>query len=177
MDYLSQYIVPFHSLNDKEHSFVFVANDEFFKEFEEGIIKGGEISVQLAVVKKTNGLHLGFSLNGIVKIVCDRCLELYNEDVDFKDSIFVEFAEVTDFDTNRDVVTLDKNTSEINVSQFIYEFSNFALPFKHCHPDDVNGKPTCNQEMLKLLDKHLLKVEDQVIDPRWEKLVELKNKC
>jgi uncharacterized metal-binding protein YceD (DUF177 family) len=174
MDYLSQYIVPFHDLNDKQHTFDFVVNNEFFNYFEEGIVKGGDIKVQLTVVKKTSGLHLSFSLSGFVKIICDRCLELYNQDINFEDSIFVEFGEETDFDTNRDVVILDKNTSEINISQFIYEFSNFALPLQHYHPDTADGKPGCNPEMLELLNKHLLKKEDQVIDPRWEKLKELK---
>ena len=174
MDYLSQYIVPFHGLDGKEHNFDFVVNDEFFKHFEEGIIEGGEVKAQLTVVKKTSGLHLNLNLTGFVKIVCDRCLELYDQEIDFDDSIFVEFGEETDFDTNRDVVTLDKNTSEINISQFIYEFSNFALPFQHYHPDTADGQTGCNKEMLDLINKHLPKEEEEAIDPRWEKLKELK---
>ena len=175
MDYLSQYIVPFHGLDNKEACFDFVVNDEFFSYFEEGIIKGGDIDVQIAVVKKSTSLTLTIGLKGAVKIASDRCLEVYSENIEFEDTILVEFGEETDFDTNRDVVILDRNKSEINISQFIYEFANFALPFQHYHPDTADGKLGCNQEMLNLLNEHLL-VEEEIIDPRWEKLKDLKIK-
>lgn len=174
MDYLSQYIIPFHGLDNKDRCFDFVVKDEFFGYFEEGIIKGGDIDVQVAVVKNSSSISLTISLKGSVKIICDRCLDIYSEKIEFNDKILVELGEETNFDTNRDVVILDKNKSEINIAQFIYEFANFALPLQHYHPDTVDGKLGCNQEMLDLLEKHLLNEEDEVIDPRWDKLKELK---
>ncbi len=62
----------------------------------------------------------------------------------------------------------------MDISQFIYEFAHFALPVKHFHPNDENGDPMCNEDMLNILDDHAV-VEEEVIDSRWEKLLELKN--
>jgi uncharacterized metal-binding protein YceD (DUF177 family) len=45
------------------------------------------------------------------------------------------------------------------------------------HPDDENGNSTCDSEMLNLLDSMQQKEHDEnEIDPRWEKLKELKIK-
>ncbi|PLX09439.1 MAG: hypothetical protein C0596_02575 [Marinilabiliales bacterium] len=173
MNYLSQYIVQFHGLDKNEHRFNFTVNDEFFEYFEDGIIKGGDFDVIMILIKKTGSLHLNISLKGSVQIVCDRCLELYKQDIDFEDTVSVEFGDETNFDTNSECVILDKNKSEINISQFIYEFANFALPLQHYHPDDENGNSGCNVEMLELLNKHLIKEEEKT-DPRWDALKELK---
>ncbi len=175
MDYLSQYIVPFYGLDNKSYQFDFVVEDRFFDYFENEIIKGGNIDIKLTLIKKTSTLHLKFNLSGFVKIICDRCLELYDQIIKFENSIVVEFGNETNFDTNKDIVMLDKNKSEINISQFIFEFINFAIPLKHFHPDTKDGNPGCNIEMLEILNKHLIK-EDDVIDSRWEKLKEIKNK-
>jgi uncharacterized metal-binding protein YceD (DUF177 family) len=175
VNYLSQYIIPFHGLDSKEHLFNFTVEDAFFDYFETKIIKGGVIDVNLDLIKESNSLHLKLSLKGSVKIICDRCLELYDQDIDFTDTIVVEFGEETNFDTNRDCVILANDKSEINISQFIYEFANFALPLQHYHPDKENGEPGCNKEMLEILNKHIVSEDNKNIDPRWEKLKELKN--
>jgi uncharacterized metal-binding protein YceD (DUF177 family) len=59
----------------------------------------------------------------------------------------------------------------------MYEYVATALPIRHVHPDDENGLSTCDTEMLNLLDKMQQKDDDEKeIDPRWEKLKELKVK-
>ncbi len=174
MNYLSQYIVPFSGLENKEHVFSFVVEDEFFTFFDDKLIKGAKLDVDLHLVKKAHSLHLKIRLNGYVKLICDRCLEVYNQQINFTDTVNVEFGEETDFDTNSDIVILDKKKSEINISQFIYEFTNFALPLQHYHPQDENGNDTCDVKMIEILNNHLVK-EEEKIDPRWEALKELKN--
>jgi uncharacterized protein len=53
------------------------------------------------------------------------------------------------------------------------------LPFRRVHPEDENGDPACNPEMIRKLEEHLGKQEykDQT-DPRWDALkrfIEKKN--
>ena len=174
MNYLSQYIVPFNGLDNKENQFDFVVTDEFFDCFEENTIKGGNIDVSLLLLKKSNSLHLKIHLKGSVKLICDRCLELYEQSIDFMDTIVAEYGEETNFDTNSESVTLEKGKTEINIAQFIYEFAHFGLPLQHYHPDTELGQPGCSKEMLDILNQHLVDEEQEVIDPRWEKLKEIK---
>jgi len=177
MNYLDQYIIQFSGLdNDKEYSYNFIVGDAFFLNFEKSDIKGGNLDISVDLLKKSRSLTLNISLKGYANIVCDRCLDIYIQDINFKDSILVMFADETNFDTNEDYITLDHNLNEINISQFIYEFANFALPFVHYHPLDKNKLPTCNPEMLKLIEKHSsIEQEGNTIDIRWEKLIDLKN--
>ena len=120
-------------------------------------------------------MDLNINICGKLKIVCDRCLEEYYEQISFADSINVEFGDETNFDTDKDYVILDRNENEINIAQFIYEFANFALPLAHYHPNDKNGNPGCNPEMLKALKKYSNIKKTKEADPRWEKLKEIKN--
>lgn len=174
----NQYIIPLDGLEEREYSFGFKADDTFFQSYESGEIKGGEVDVKVTLLKKKTSLLLNFDLSGTVKLTCDRCLEIYNQPIEINDEILVNYGDETNFDTNSDAVTLSRDANSIDVSSFIYEYSHFALPIAHYHPDDADGNPTCNQKMMDLIDKYKVddteKTED-AIDPRWEALRELKN--
>jgi uncharacterized metal-binding protein YceD (DUF177 family) len=177
MDCLDQYIIPFSGLdNDKEYNYSFIVEDSFFSNFEKSEIKGGDINVDVTLFKKPTSINIKIKLKGVVSIICDRCLDAYKQDIKFEDLILVVLSNETNFDTNEDFVTLDQNSGEINISQFIYEFAHFALPFTHYHPIDKNGNSTCNPEMLKILNDHSVKEPDnEIVDARWAKLIEIKN--
>jgi uncharacterized metal-binding protein YceD (DUF177 family) len=175
LDYLSQYIIPFKGLDNTEYCYSFQVEDKFFEFFEKSLIKGGKIDVELNLTKRSHSLTLDLTLKGFVQLECDRCLELYDQEIHFNNSINVELGDETNFDVDEDFVLLDRNESEINISQFIYEFAHFALPFSHFHPLDKDGKSKCDPKMLELLSKHA-QPEIEKVDPRWEKLNELKNK-
>ncbi|MDD2634321.1 MAG: DUF177 domain-containing protein [Bacteroidales bacterium] len=176
MDYLSQYIVPFSGLDNNEHNFDFVVSDEFFTQFDDSTINGGNINVNLKLLKKTDSLQLKISLKGTVNILCDRCLDYYDQEISFSDMVLVEFGAETNFDSNQDCVLLKKGKTEINIAQLIYEFSHFALPLQHYHPNTKTGETGCNKEMLDILNNYLIDEDDEKIDPRWEKLKDIKNK-
>ena len=171
----NQYIVAFNGLDNSDYDFDFKVKDEFFSCFEASEIKGGDLTVKLILTKKPHSLELQISLKGKVRIICDRCLEEFEEKIKFSDTIMVEFGEQTNFDTDEDYVILSKSENEINISQFIYEFAHFALPFTRIHHNDKTGKSGCNPEMLAILEKHRATKEEKTADPRWEKLAEIKN--
>lgn len=174
----NQYIIPLDGLAEKEYTFAFKADDAFFLSHEGGEIKGGEVDVKVTLLKKKTSMLMNFDLSGTVKLTCDRCLELYNQPIEISDEILVNYGDETNFDTNSDAVTLSRDANSIDVSSFIYEYSHFALPIAHYHPEDADGNPTCDPKMIDLIDKYKVeeteKTED-AIDPRWEALRELKN--
>ena len=49
-----------------------------------------------------------------------------------------------------------------------------ALPIKRVHPDDKNGKSTCDPVMLKKLEELIIDEETDT-DPRWDELKKLMN--
>ena len=179
MDSVNQHIIPLDGLGETEHIFRFKADDTFFQSYDKSEIKGGQVDVKVTLLKKKTSMLLNFELSGTVKLTCDRCLDLYDQPIAISDEILVNYGDETNFDTNSDAVTISRDADEIDISEFIYEYSHFALPIAHYHPEDANGNPTCNPSMIELIDKYKVdetevKTED-AIDPRWEALRELKN--
>ena len=178
MERENQYIIPLDGLEEKEYSFDFKADDAFFQSYGSGDIEGGDVDVKVTLLKKKTSMLLNFDLSGTVKLTCDRCLELYEQPIEINDDVLVNYGDETNFDTNSDAVTLSREATSIDVSSFIYEYSHFALPIAHYHPDDANGNPTCNPKMMELIDKYKVEATEKTedaIDPRWEALRELKN--
>lgn len=179
METENRYVILLDGLEEKEYSFSFKADDAFFQSYEKSEIKGGLVDVKVTLLKKKSSLLLNFDLSGTVKLICDRCLDIYDQPISISDDILVNYGEETNFDTNSDAVTLSRDANSLDVSTFIYEYSHFALPIAHYHPEDADGNPTCNPEMVDLLNKYKVdetnKDTNNAIDPRWEALRELKN--
>lgn len=179
MDSVNQHIIPLDGLGETEHIFRFRADDAFFQSYDKGEIKGGEVDVKVTLHKRKTSLLMDFDMSGTVKLTCDRCLELYDQPIAISDEILVNYGDETNFDTNSDAVTLSRDADEIDISEFIYEYSHFALPIAHYHPNDANGNPTCDPKMMELLGKYKVEETEErtedAIDPRWEALRELKN--
>ncbi len=77
------------------------------------------------------------------------------------------------FEDGDDIVSLPLEASEIDISQYLYEYVTLLLPQRRIHPDNEEGSSGCNQEALKILNKLSAKEEDK-IDPRWEALKKIK---
>ena len=131
MESKNRYVIDLDGLDEKEYFFEMKADDAFYQSYEQGDIKGGDVFIKVSLLKKKSSLLLNFDLSGKVKLVCDRCLEIYEQPIAISDDILVNYGEETNFDTSSDAVTLSRDSSSIDVSQFIYEYSHFALPIAH----------------------------------------------
>ena len=63
---------------------------------------------------------------------------------------------------------------KLDLKQHFYEFIYLALPIKRVHPDDKSGNSTCDPDMLKKLNEHIVE-EEPDNDPRWDELKKLMN--
>ena len=75
-----------------------------------------------------------------------------------------------------DLIIVPEDDESFDISWFLYEFIQLNIPIKHVH---APGK--CNPAMIKMLEEHSVtrsdgREEEQIVDPRWSKLTELKNK-
>ncbi len=174
MEKLGKYCIPLAGLDSgKEYSFSFVAEDDFFSNYEDSRISGGRIDVDACLIKRSSSYFLELSISGDLKVGCSRCLEILVQEVCFKDNIEIEMGLETNFDTNESFVTLEKNAEVINISQFIYEFCDFALPLRNVHPDNSDGESGCDPEMIKIIEKY--SSANQATDPRWDELKKIMN--
>jgi uncharacterized metal-binding protein YceD (DUF177 family) len=170
---LKDFVIQFSGLEEGIHTFEFIVDNKFFKEFEMSEINEGNVNVDVQMDKQTTMMILDFAINGYITCVCDRCLENYPENITGNERIILKFSEDKSEESD-EIKVLSPSENEIDISQDIYEFINLLLPIKRVHPDDKKGKSTCNPEIIKILEK--LNVQKN-IDPRWDELkkISLKN--
>lgn len=176
------YNVSFAGLSLGQHDFEFKITQSFFDLFEfEQDFHSPDLKINLILDKKNNFLELDFKLSGTVELNCDLTNEPYRQELDGNSSLIVKFGEEYD-NSDDEVWVIPHGEHSVNIAQMIYEMTLLAVPVKRIHPDVLSGKS--HSEMLDLLDEYSLQEEEETeqessneeeIDPRWEKLKQLKN--
>ncbi len=170
MNQLLKYRIVYQGLAEGKHEFGFDVDNMFFEALEYSEIEKGNLKVSVLLNKKSTFLELDFQINGTVNLMCDRCLENFDQPIQFEGKLYVKFSE-QESDLAEDVIYLSPADHEIDISHYIYESINLSIPLKRVHPKDKKGNVTCNPEMLEKLNNY--KVEESAednIDPRWEEL-------
>jgi len=169
------YVIPLSGLKEGHHTFDFEIGNEFFEKFEESEIKEGRLTAVVGIEKRSSHLDLVVRVSGTVMISCDRCLEMFSRPVESENRLLVKTGKNISED-DPDVLSLSSDEHELDLMQHFYEFIHLALPIKRVHPDDKNGRSTCNPEMLKKLNELLVEDEEEKHnDPRWDDLKKLMN--
>ena len=177
-DKRDDYVIRLSGVEVGNHKYSMICDKAFFELTGLNEIEEGNIIVRIDMEKSANMLSLHFQFTGTVTVHCDRCLEFLSIPVDFTDFLIVNLVSHIDesFDSDDNIWQLHEKTHELDLLHFLYEAIKLALPTQLIHPDDENGNPTCNPEMLRKLAELAPKEEQQntETDPRWDKLKDLK---
>lgn len=169
MKTLKQYSIPFTGLRIGQHQFNYEVDGHFFNEFEYSLVKDGLLKVDLVLEKQETMMVLEFHIQGSIFLSCDKCLADFPFQLDTKDKLIAKFSDIEEELDSEEVVILTKNENEIDVSPFIYEMINLAVPYINLCEDPGNTD-SCDQEMLakvaELSEGHGEKNEKS--DPRWD---------
>jgi DUF177 domain-containing protein len=171
---MDEYDIPVYGLKDGIHEYNFEAGLEFFKYFENQDVPDGNLRIDVLLDKKPQLMELNFRIKGSVSIICDRCLDLFIHPVELEEKLYIRFGDRTE-EISENLIVMSREESRFNISHFVYEFIVLSLPVQRVHPDKKNGKPGCNTEMLKKLEKHTMPPAEDTIDPRWNALRNLMN--
>jgi len=169
------YKIPFRGLKEGKHQYEYHIDDRFFDSFSENELKGGDLQVEIELIKRSTGIESTFEISGQVKVACDRCLEDYDCPVSYAGKLFFEFGteskEISD-----ELIMIAPGEDYLEMDKFIYEFISLSLPFQKFHPNDEKGNSLCNPDMLaKLNNMTVNNNDDEIDDPRWDKLRDLIN--
>lgn len=149
-----QFVLNHKGLKPGTYHYDFQVDDAFFEHVEGSEIEKAHFSVHLTLHKKSQFMELEFLLDGVVKVPCDRCLDLVALPIHGAHLLVVRFGEETQ--TDDEVIVISPFEERFDVSQFIYEYAHFGLPLRRIHPDDAEGMSTCNPEMLEALGRYLV---------------------
>ena len=172
MDFIKEFVIPFGGLKIGIHHFDFEIDDQFFEHFKYSEIKKGKVTVHLKMEKEEKMLLLKFSLEGNVRVPCDRCYEPVDIRINGDESLIVKPGDGY-YEESEEIQIIPEGDTQLDISPFLYEYVHLLLPVRRTHPEDENGKSLCNPEIVKRIDEISTSLEP---DPRWEILKKLKTK-
>ena len=176
--------IKFSGLKSGIYHYDYTLDDSFFSEFKNEKILGGKVFFDVKLEKNERMMLFFFAYSGKVRTTCDRCLEELEWPIEGEETICVKLSD-TESSDDENVVILPESAYKIDLAQLMYEFVAVAMPIQCVHPDDADGNPTCDPEMLKYIsEEQEIETEEteneeeetgnEEIDPRWEALLKLK---
>ena len=175
MKELKNYIIPFVGLSIGSHRFDYQVKDEFFEFFEYEEFNSADINVVLDFNKRSNHFDLNFKFDGKVNVNCDVTNEEF--DMSLEGSLRLLVNEGEEFnDDNPEILILPHGEYELNVAQYIYEMIILSQPLKKVHPGIEDG--SLDSEVYNKLEElrpqgSIEEIEEEKVDPRWDKLKDL----
>lgn len=160
------YTISFSGLSIGEYEFDFEVDNTLFEEYENEDILGADVSLNVLLKKEERMMSFDFSFEGVLNVLCDRCLDPLNIDVRGVNTLFVKFGEENKEDDD-DVIIISNKENKIDLSQYIYEYILMQKPMRCVHKEGE-----CNKDMLDRIDN--IENNKESIDPRWESLKDIK---
>ncbi|HLG36238.1 MAG TPA: DUF177 domain-containing protein [Bacteroidia bacterium] len=154
------YTIQLAGLSAGQHTFDFIADDKFFARYDQSIVQHGKVDVTVTLLKQERVMILDFSYEGWVQLTCHRCLEEFDLPLVGDNRLLVKWGTHTEEESD-EIITIASGESSLDVSQYIYEYINLMIPLRTVHPDDADGNSLCNKETLQILNKHLVKQEEE----------------
>ena len=169
---LERFKIDLKALTTEETTLEWSVDDGFFKALEQTEVESGALHVSLSIRKASGFFELHFHAVGTVSIMCDRCLDLMEQPIETDYQTVVKLGSTNSEED--DAIMVDEEEGMLDTSWLIYELIALAIPIQHVH---APGK--CNPAMTKALeelsaDRSGDEESTQAIDPRWEKLKNLK---
>lgn len=170
---LIQFSIPFRGLQNGLHEYDFRLDDSFFANFENALIRSGNIQLQLQFDKRPDLQVLLFDFEGRVKTSCDRCLAEIELPVEGTEQLIIKTSaeEEADLD-DPDVIFIGPEIQQLNVAPYIYEFVSLALPMIKTYDCEEDEPRPCNMDMLKFLveEQEEQSDSDAATPSVWEEL-------
>ena len=172
MGSLERFKIDLKGLTDELTELSYDLGKDYFEALDETEVQSGALHVSVSIRKASGFFELHCHTVGTVDIPCDRCLDLMAQPIEADNRLTVKLGSTPSEDD--DVVTVDEEEGILDLSWLIYEFIALAIPIQHVHE---TGK--CNPAMTQVLeelsaDRSGDEASSQAIDPRWEKLLQLK---
>lgn len=170
-------VIQFNGLKSRIYNYDFKLDNSFFSTYKNEKILDADIVFDVKLEKKERMMLFHFNFSGTLTTTCDRCLGEMTLPTEGEQTLCVKFGDDKESD-DENVVILPESEYRIDLAQWMYEFVAVQIPIRCVHPDDADGNPTCDPEMMCFItdedsDKEKQTDEDN-IDPRWEALKNLK---
>lgn len=169
---LERFKIDLKALTTEETSLEWEVDNSFFEALDDVEVQGGALHVSASIRKVSGFFELQLHATGTVDIPCDRCLDLMAQPVEADNLLTVKLG--SENSEEGDTIVVDEDEGILDAAWLVYETIALAIPIQHVH---APGK--CNPAMTQVLeelsaDRSGDEESSQPVDPRWEKLKDLK---
>jgi len=173
MNVLEHFIIPYKGMGIGIHKLEFDIDNDFFETFDASHLTNGVFRVLVEMDKRHDSSVFTFLISGSTYTNCDRCLESINLPMSGKYNLHVKHG--IDGESDDEILYIHPETSTLNLSQFIYEFTLLSMPLVKIYGCENDETPPCNFDILDKLDQDINDVSDLKNDDGiWDSLNGLK---
>lgn len=166
-------IIPISGLNLGIHQYKITVNDRFFTAVQSDEIQNGDFDVSLIIDKKPKTVLINISIDGTIQTNCDRCLANIALPIQGEQTYAFKFVEeLEETDDDEELVILDRNTTEIDLAEYIYETIGLSIPMIKTYDCESEENKPCDETTLKHLE---LQEDEQEGNPVWDILKNINN--
>lgn len=145
-------MIPLNGLPAGKSVFSWHAGKEFFDGFDNSEILDADLDVRAEVEKSGSYLGANITVDGVLTVPCDRCLEALEMPVDELVRLSFKFGdepaggEADAAEGERETVWLPTDGGDIDLGQIVYDYACLALPMQRIHAEGE-----CNPEAVRWL--------------------------
>jgi uncharacterized metal-binding protein YceD (DUF177 family) len=173
---VKDYVINIVGLSNQKHAFRFEVNDSFFERHGRQMVESGDFGVDVMLDKHATFLEAFFEISGRARLVCDRSLEPFDQELEIRKKLIFKLGNETK-EVSDEIVVIAHETAQLDLAQYIYEFVCLAVPMKRLHPRfrDEEDNPAEEGRLVYRTAPAAAQTDaaEEKTDPRWEKLKNL----
>jgi len=166
------YRVNIAGLSNDVHTFQYEIDDAFFGQYGRDLVSGGSFHADVVLDKTESMITVGFEIHGRAMLICDRCLEPFDYPIDLHKAVIFKFGEL-DEEISDEIVNIRRDTIQLEIGQYIYEFISLEVPMKKLHPR-FRDEELPGEGKIVYTSGEEPEPPDEPTDPRWDILKKLK---
>ena len=170
---MKELVIPFAGMKEGDYSFSAELDDTFFEALEFPEIQTGNINVAIEMQRRQHLLTLEITIDGNVDLECDRCGNMYSQEIEDQRTVVVNLNS-DHFEDEDDLISLPQSQNDLDLTPYIYQYIVLAIPAKRVCPENVG----CDPDVINKLDQLQpgeKSEEENKGDPRWNALKNFKS--
>lgn len=161
------YIIPIEGLSVGHHDFTYNLERDFFEAIEYADFTA-DVRVDVELDKQDQLLELTFSVRGIIHTECNRCLREIDLPIDGSYELLIKYGDARD---DGEIVFIPEGTREIDIKQYLYEFTGLSIPMQHTCADTEYEQ--CPEAVRNILNQEPKEDENDIKSKVWDALEDL----
>lgn len=178
MEDLKKYDIELSKLKEQEYQYQFESKEDFFDIFKNDIVQEANFQTNLKLIKSSTMIQLFFSIQGTLRLTCDRSLEEFDYPFHTEQRQILKFGQYYE-EQSEDLEVIPWKTIKINIAKYIYEFVVLAVPSKRLHPKFQEEEKTEEEENVVLVyqsEEEIAEESSEITESLEENLLKLQEK-